>query len=70
MKHHNNPRDVACPAPPSPQQTPIAAAFVPPPWQQDPFSNLCSFASTLPAAPQTSPRYVVLRMPAVTIENF
>jgi hypothetical protein len=70
MKHHKNSRDGAAPAQPSQQQTQIAAAFLPAPWQQDPFSNLCSFASTLPAAPQTSPRYVVLRMPAVTIENF
>jgi hypothetical protein len=70
MKHHKNSRDGAAPAQPSQQQTQIAAAFVPAPSQQAPFSARRNSASTLPAAPQTSPRYVVLRMPAVTIENF
>jgi len=67
MKHHKNPRDADCPTPPSLQQTPIAAAFVPAPQQQNPFTALRNSAATLPSAPQTSPRYVVLRTPAVII---
>jgi hypothetical protein len=70
MKHLKNSRDVASPAPPSQQQTPIAAAFVPVPRQQAPLSALRNSASTLPAAPQTSPRHVALRTPSVTIEKF
>jgi hypothetical protein len=70
MQHYKNPRDAASPAPPSQQQTPIAAAFVPTPQQQAPFSALRDSALTLPAAPQTSPRYVVLRTPAVAIAKF
>ena len=60
MKHHKNSRDAASPAPPSQQQTPIAAAFVSAPRQEAPFSTLRNSAPKLPAAPQTSPRYVVL----------
>jgi hypothetical protein len=70
MKHHKNSRDVASPAPPSQQQAPIAAAFVPAPLQQAPLTAVRNSASTLTAAPQTSPRYVVLRTPAVKIEKF
>jgi hypothetical protein len=70
MKHHKNSRGVASPAPRSQQQTPIAAALVPTPRQYAPFSTLCSSALTLPAAPQTSPRYAVLPTPAVAIEKF
>ena len=70
MKHHKNSRDAASPASPSQQQTPNAAAYVPAPWQQAPFSALRNSAPTLPAAPQASPRYVVLRTPAVAIAKF
>jgi hypothetical protein len=70
MKHHKNSRDAASPLPPSRQQTPIAIASVPAPQQQAPFSVLRNSAPTLPAAPHTSPRYVVLRTPALTIEKF
>ena len=70
MKYHKNSRDAASPAPPSQQQTPIAAAFAPAPQQQAPFSVLRNSAPMLPAAPQTSSRYVVLRTPAVTIAKF
>ena len=70
MKRSQNPRDAASLAPPSQQQTPIAAAPVPAPRQQAPFSALRNSAPTLPAAPQTSPRYVVLRTPAVAIAKF
>ena len=52
MKHHKNSRDAASPAPPSQQQTPIAAAFAPAPQQQAPFSVLRNSAPMLPAAPQ------------------
>jgi hypothetical protein len=70
MKHHKSSRDAASPAPPSQQQTPIAAAFVPALRQQAPLTARRNSAPTLPAAPQTSPRYVVLRTPSVTIEKF
>jgi hypothetical protein len=70
MKHHKNSRDAASPAPPSQQQTPIAAAFAPAPRQQAPFSTRRNSAPTLPAAPQTSPRDEVLRAPVVAIEKF
>jgi hypothetical protein len=70
MKHHKNSRDAASPAPPSQQQTPIAAAFVSAPRHQAPFSALRNSAPTLPAAPQTSPSYVISRTPAVAIEKF
>jgi hypothetical protein len=70
MKHHKNSRHAASPAPPSQQQTPIVAAFVPAPRLQDPFSALRNSALTLPAAPQSSPRCVVLRIPAVAIAKF
>ena len=69
MKHHQNSRDAASPAPPSQQQTPIAA-FAPSALQQAPLSIHRNSTPTLPAAPQTSPRYVVLRTPAVTIAKF
>ena len=68
MQPHKNPRDAANFAPPYQQQTAIAAASVPAaPWQQAPFSVRRNSAPTLPAAPQTSRRYVVLRTPSVTI---
>jgi hypothetical protein len=51
MKHHKNSRDAASPAPPSQQQTPIAAAFVSAPRQEAPFSTLRNSAPKLPAAP-------------------
>jgi hypothetical protein len=70
MKHDKNSRDAASPAPPSQQQTPTAAAFAPGPQQQAPFSAFRSSAPTLLAAPQTSPRYVFPRTPAVAIEKF
>ena len=69
MKHHQNSRDAASPAPPSQQQTPIAA-FAPSALQQAPCSALRNSAPTLPAAPQTSPRDEVLRAPVVAIEKF
>ena len=69
MKQLQNSR-AASPAPPSQQQTPIAAAFVPARWQQAPFSAHCNFAPTRPTMPQTSPHYVVLRTPAVAIVQF
>jgi hypothetical protein len=67
MKHPQNPRDVASPVPPSQKQIPIADVFAPAPWQQAPFSARRNSAPTLPTAPQTSRRYVVLRTPSVTI---
>jgi hypothetical protein len=70
MKHHKNSRDAASPAPPSQQQTPIAAEFAPAPRHQAPFSARRNSAPTLPAAPQTSPLYIALRTPAVTIAQF
>ena len=70
MKHHKNSRDAASPAPPSQQQTPIAAAFPSAPRQQAPFSALRNPAPTPPAPPQTSPGAEVLRAPAAAIEKF
>ena len=70
MKHHKNSRAAAWVAPPSQQQVAIAAAFVRALQQQAPFSALRNSAPTLPAAPQASPRYVVLRTPAVAIAKF
>jgi hypothetical protein len=70
MKHHKNSRDTAGPPPPSQQQTPTAGAFAPAPQQQAPLSARGDSAPALPPAPQTSPRYVVLRTPAVTIAKF
>jgi hypothetical protein len=67
MQHHKNSRDAASPAPPSQQQTPLAAAFAPAPQQQTPLTARRDSAPTPPAAPQSSPRYVVLRTPPVTI---
>ncbi|MGB7753088.1 MAG: hypothetical protein WCF88_16150 [Candidatus Acidiferrales bacterium] len=70
MKHHKNSRDAASPAPPSQQQTPIAAAFPPAPRQQAPFSARRNSAPTLSAAPQTSLGAEVLRTPALEIAQF
>jgi hypothetical protein len=70
MKHHKNSRAAAWVAPPSQQQVAIAAAFVRALQQQAPFSAFRSSAPTLLAAPQTSPRYVFPRTPAVAIEKF
>jgi hypothetical protein len=56
MKPHKNPRD--------------AANFAPPWQQQTPLSVRRNSAPTLPAAPKTSPRDVVLPTPSVTIEKF
>ena len=70
MKHHKNSRDAASPAPPSRQQTPIAAAFVPAPRQQYPPIALRNSTPTLTAAAQSSQTYVVLRTPAVAIAQF
>ena len=70
MKHPQNSRDAAGLAPPSQQQDPIAAAFVPASWQQAPFSARRNSAPTLPAASQSSPSYAVSRTPAVAIAQF
>jgi len=58
MQHHKNSRDAASPAPPSQRQTAISAPFAPASWQQASCSALRNSAPTLPAAPQTSPRYL------------
>jgi|HubBroStandDraft_3_1064219.scaffolds.fasta_scaffold1929876_1 hypothetical protein len=70
MKHHNNSGDAASLAPSSQQQTPIPAAPLPAPRQQNLFNTRRDSAPTLPAAPQTSPRYAVLRTPAVPTAKF
>jgi len=70
MKHNKNSRDAASPAPPSQQQSPIAAAFAPALRQHAPLSARRDSALALSVAPQTSPRYVVLRTPAVEIAKF
>lgn len=59
MKHTKNPRDAAIPGPP-PQQYPLAASSVPELQQQNPFSAQRSAAQTHPAAPKTSPGYVII----------
>jgi hypothetical protein len=55
MKHHKNSRDVASPAPA--------------PQHQIPFSPRRNSTPTQPAAPRTSPLYVLLRTPSVAIEK-
>jgi hypothetical protein len=84
MKQHKNSRHAASPTPPPQQQSPIASACAPASQRQqrlaaafasaprllNPFTALRNFALTHPAAPHTSPRYVVSRTPAVAIAKF
>jgi len=70
MKHHKNPRNATSLAPSSQQQIPIPAAPVAAPRQQALFNTFRNSALMLPSASQPSPRYVVLRTPAVPTAKF
>jgi hypothetical protein len=67
MKHPQNPRNAARLTSPPQQQNQLAATSIPATEQQNPFDARRSPAQNHPAAPKTSPRYVVLRTPAVAI---
>jgi hypothetical protein len=70
MKHPQNPRKAARLTSPPQLQNQLAAASLPATEQQNPFNARRSPAQDHPAAPKASPRYVVLRTPAVAIAQF